>query len=91
MNDEPILKVSTFVAAIAAIFSVLVVFGVNLSEDQQKAILAAIPAIAPFVIWYQARKGTVPVEKANAQIEKVAKQPAVTNTETIKALKFTKG
>lgn len=49
MKNEPALTVGTITAAVAAVLSLLVAFGLHLSDDQQKAILAVVTIVAPLL------------------------------------------
>lgn len=88
MNNEPIITPAAITAVVTAIIAFVVAFGVNLTDQQTAAILGLVGVLSPIAIWWYGRKGTVPVDKANAQIEKVAKMEPTSNVDP---LKFTKG
>ena len=47
MDKEPAAIVGTITAVVTAAIALLVAFGVNLTDEQQKAILAMVAAVAP--------------------------------------------
>ena len=50
MKYEPLISVSSIVAAATAIIALLVAFGVPLTEDQKVAILGLVGVIAPVIV-----------------------------------------
>ena len=50
MKYEPLISVSSIVAAATAIVALLVAFGVPLTEDQKVAILGLVGVIAPVIV-----------------------------------------
>ena len=50
MKYEPLISVSSIVAAATAVIALLVAFGVPLTEDQKVAILGLVGVIAPVVV-----------------------------------------
>ena len=75
-RTEPARVVSTVTAFLAALFAVLVAFGIDLSEAQQDAILGAIaPVVAVIVLMGEIIRGQVaPVETANERILEAQQQ-----------------
>lgn len=61
MQREPILKAATLVSIVAAILSLLVAYGVPITEAQQDAWQTVAVLLAPFVVWGIARWKTTPV------------------------------
>lgn len=60
MRTEPLITVSTVTALVAAVLGSLVAFGVDLSDDQQKAILGLTAVVAPLVVGLVARSKVTP-------------------------------
>ena len=60
MNREPIATVGGITAAVTAILAVLLSFGVDLTPDQQTAIIGVVPFIVAAVTWVAARQWTTP-------------------------------
>lgn len=50
MKYEPLISISSIVAAATAIVALLVAFGVPLTEDQKVAILGLVGVIAPVIV-----------------------------------------
>ena len=50
MKYEPLISISSIVAAATAVIALLVAFGVPLTEDQKVAILGLVGVIAPVVV-----------------------------------------
>ena len=50
MKYEPLISVSSIVAAATAVIALLVAFGVPLTEDQKVAILGLVGVIAPVIV-----------------------------------------
>ena len=50
MKYEPIISVSSIVAAATAVIALLVAFGVPLTEDQKVAILGLVGVLAPVIV-----------------------------------------
>lgn len=63
MNREPLVTVATITALVAAILGLLVSFGIDLTKDQQNAILAVAAVVAPLVVAAFARGKVTPVNK----------------------------
>lgn len=66
MNREPLLSVATVTAAVSAVLALLVAFGLDVTEDQQNAILGAVAVIAPIVVGLLARGKVTPVADPKA-------------------------
>lgn len=62
MTREPLLTVASLTAAATALIGLLVAFGVDLTGDQQTAILAVVAVVAPVVVGLVARGKVTPVE-----------------------------
>jgi uncharacterized membrane protein YoaK (UPF0700 family) len=50
MKTEPAIILGAITTGVTAIIGLLVVFGIPLSEDQQKAILTVVAALAPIAL-----------------------------------------
>ena len=50
MKYEPLISVSSIVAAATAVVALLVAFGVPLTEDQKVAILGVVGVVAPVIV-----------------------------------------
>lgn len=61
MQNEPVVTVAAVTAVVAAIIGLLVAFGVDLSDDQQKAILALVAVAGPVVAGLVTRSKVTPV------------------------------
>lgn len=55
MNKEPLVTVAAITAVVSALLSVLVAFGIDLTQAQSTAILGAVGVIAPLVVAWVAR------------------------------------
>lgn len=62
MKNEPVITVAGVTAAVTAVIALLVSFGVDLTQDQQNAILGVVAVVAPLVVIY-ARKFVTPNDK----------------------------
>lgn len=69
-SGEPILTTASLTAIIIAVIALLVAFGIPLTDDQQKAIIALVGVIAPFVVWAIARRSTTPSKNVAAVVDK---------------------
>lgn len=63
MKNEPVLTVAGVTAAVSAVITLLVAFGVDLTEAQTNAILGVVAVAAPLVV-VVARKYVTPVNKS---------------------------
>ena len=63
MKTEPVVTIASITAAVAALIALLTAFGVPLSDDQQKAILALVAVAAPLVAAVLARRHVTPESK----------------------------
>lgn len=61
MNREPIITIASLTAGVTAIIGLLVAFGIDVSKDQQVAILAVVAVVAPFVVPLFGRSKVTPV------------------------------
>ncbi|HLR83959.1 MAG TPA: hypothetical protein VK059_03365 [Nocardioidaceae bacterium] len=50
MNREPVVSVASLTAAVSAVITLAVSFGLDLSGDQQKAILGVVAVVAPLLV-----------------------------------------
>lgn len=55
MKKEPLVTVAAIAAVVAALLSVLVAFGIDLTRAQSTSILGAVGVIAPLVVAWPAR------------------------------------
>lgn len=62
MNREPLLTVGTMTGAVTAIIALLVAFGLDLTGEQQTAILAVVAVAAPFVVAAVTRPKVTPIK-----------------------------
>ncbi len=62
MKREPAITVGTISAAGAAILTLLVAFGLDITEEQQTAILGVVAAVGPIVTGLLIRRKVSPVE-----------------------------
>lgn len=62
MTREPLVTVASLIALITAIIGMFVSFGLDLSNDQQTAIIAAVSVLAPLVVAAVARRDVTPVD-----------------------------
>lgn len=60
MEREPILTSGAVAGAVTAVLSLLVAFGVPLTDDQRGAILGLAPIVAALGTWALARRKTTP-------------------------------
>jgi hypothetical protein len=61
MSNEPLVTVASITAGVAAILGLLVAFGVQLTGDQEKAVLGVAAVVAPLVVGFVARRKVTPV------------------------------
>lgn len=62
MSREPLVTVGVITAFVAAVFAVLVSFGVPVTDEQQNAILSLIAVVAPIAVALLARPKVTPVQ-----------------------------
>lgn len=62
MKNEPAVTVASITAVVAALIGALVAFGVDLSDDQQKAILALVAVAGPVIAGLVTRSKVTPVD-----------------------------
>jgi hypothetical protein len=60
MTNEPAVTIGAITTAVAAVIALVVAFGVEITEDQSIAILAAIATIGPIVAAYLTRARVTP-------------------------------
>ena len=61
MKREPAITVGTVSAAVAAVLTLLVAFGLDITEEQQTAILGVVATIGPLVAGLLIRRRVTPV------------------------------
>lgn len=59
-RNEPVFTVATITALVAAVVAAVVAFGVDLSDDEQTAILGLSTVIAPLIVAAFARGKVTP-------------------------------
>jgi hypothetical protein len=62
MDREPLITRAGITAAAAAVVAVLVAFGLDLTDDQQRAILGVVAVAAPLVVAVVTRHKVTPAE-----------------------------
>lgn len=67
MTREPLFSIASATATAAALLGALVAFGVPLTDDQQKAVLALVAVLAPFVVALVARPTVTPTADVAAR------------------------
>lgn len=65
MKREPLVSVASITAAVGAVLTTLVAFGVDLTEDQQKALTGLVAVLAPLAVALWARRKVTPNESVN--------------------------
>lgn len=60
MKNEPLVTVATITAAVTAVLSLLVAFGIDLSADKQTAILGVVAVAGPLIVAAFARGKVTP-------------------------------
>ena len=63
-NTEPALTAGTITSAVTAVLSLLVAFGLGLTDDQQTAILGVVAVLAPLVVAIVTRPKVTPVDRS---------------------------
>lgn len=63
MTREPLVTVASITAAATAVIALLVSFGLDLTGDQQTAILGVVGVVAPLVVAALTRSRVTPVGK----------------------------
>lgn len=61
MSNEPAITIASVTALVAALISLLVAFGVDISTDQKAAILSVVTVGAPIVAGLLIRRKVTPV------------------------------
>lgn len=67
MTREPLFTIASATAIAAATLGALVAFGVPLTDDQQKAVLALVAVLAPLLVAVIARPTVTPTSEVVAQ------------------------
>jgi hypothetical protein len=67
VKREPLRTVSAVVSIVGALLSLAVAFGLDLTKDQQAAILGVATVVAPVVIALVVRPRVTPVPSVKAQ------------------------
>lgn len=62
MKNEPVITVASITALVAALIALLIAFGVNLSDQQQAAIMGVVAVVGPLVAAFIARRKVTPVD-----------------------------
>jgi ABC-type Fe3+-siderophore transport system permease subunit len=62
MNTEPAVTIGSIVALVGAVLTLLVVFGVEITDAQQKAIIAVVTVGGPILAGLLIRRKVTPVE-----------------------------
>lgn len=63
MTNEPLITVASITAGVTALLSLLVAFGLDLSGEQQTAILGVVAVVAPVVVALVTRPRVTPNAK----------------------------
>jgi hypothetical protein len=58
MNNSPLLTTAAVTSLVAAVISVLVAFGIQLTADQQTAIMGLVTVASPWAVWLVGRNYT---------------------------------
>jgi hypothetical protein len=64
MKNEPLVTVATITALVTACIGLLTAFGLDLTSDQQTAILGVVAVVAPLVVAAFTRSKVTPVNKS---------------------------
>jgi hypothetical protein len=62
MTREPLVTAATITALVTALIGLLVAFGVDLTDDQQTAVLGVVAVVAPLVVALFTRSKVTPVK-----------------------------
>lgn len=63
MKNEPLITVASITAAATAVIGLLVSFGLDLTGDQQTAILGVVAVVAPLIVAAVTRSKVTPASK----------------------------
>lgn len=63
MTNEPLITVASITAGVTALLTLLVAFGLDLSGEQQTAILGVVAVVAPVVVALVTRPKVTPTAK----------------------------
>lgn len=69
---EPLLTVGGIVALIGAVLALLTAFGIQLTDQQQKAILGISTVVAPLLVAIIARGQVVPTKRVDELVTEAA-------------------
>ena len=61
MNREPVLTAATISSAVVALLALLVAFGIDLTKEQQAAILGVVAVAAPLIVAAVSRRKVTPL------------------------------
>ncbi len=61
LRTEPAVTIGSAAAVAAAVLGLLVAFGIDITDDQQKAILGVISVLTPIVAAFLVRRRVTPV------------------------------
>jgi len=64
MKHEPAISIGAISAAVAAVLTLLVAFGIDVTEEQQTAILGVVAAVGPIVAGLLIRRKVTPVDRS---------------------------
>lgn len=63
MSDEPVVTAGAVAGIVGALLVLAVSFGMKITDDQQKAILAVVTLVAPIIAAWIARSKVTPTSK----------------------------
>lgn len=69
MDREPLITAATITALVSALVGLVVQFGVELTDGQQKAIFAVAAILAPLIVGFIARRKVTPTSQVRAQYD----------------------
>jgi hypothetical protein len=67
VNREPLVTVASITAVVSAVLALVVAFGLDLTADQQAAILGAVAAVAPIAVALIVRPRVTPVPRTSQE------------------------
>lgn len=83
MKSEPAQIIGWLTAIVAAVITLLIAFGVQITADQRTAVLGLLAAIAPVVAAYAIRSQVTPTAKATAVVAQALQTiPPATDEQT---------
>lgn len=60
MQNEPVMTGATVLAAVGAVLTLLIAFGVDISTDQRAAIIGLVTVVAPVLVGWIVRSKVTP-------------------------------